>query len=111
MSAKGQKATSAIQIGALNVRTAKGDRHLLCPCRVVSLKGCQHVARLLGDGGHLLRAASCLVPFSKRSITADENLQTGPPIRPYLESARCCFETRLRASGEKTRQRENIEPD
>src|ERR1700687_188526 len=93
----------------LNIRPAKGAGHLLCPCRVVSLKG--YVARLSCDAGHLLRAASCFIPFSKRSITADENFQTGPPIRPYLQSARCRFETRLRASGEQTRQRENVEPD
>src|ERR1051326_7237558 len=88
-----------------------GAGHLLHPCRVVGLEGCQHVARLPCDGGHLLREASCFIPFSKRGITADEDFKTGPPIRPDLQGARRRFETRLRASGEKTRERENIEPD
>ena len=71
----------------------------------------QHVAGLLCDGGHLLREASCFIPFCKRGITADEDFQTGPPIRPHLQGARRRFETRPRASGEKTRERENVEPD
>jgi len=96
---------------AQSIRSAKGAGHLLRPCRVVRLEGCQHVAGLFCDADHLSRAASRFIPFSKSGITADEDFQTCPPIRPHLQGARRRFETRLRASGEKTRERENVEPD
>src|SRR5262245_19648159 len=111
MSAKGQKGDMIGSQIAQSIRPAKGVGHLLLPCRVVGLEGGQHVAGLPCDGSHLLREASCFTPFFKRGITSDENFQTGPPIRPHLKGARRRFETCLRASGEKTRERENVKPD
>src|SRR5262249_12604784 len=59
---------------------------------------------------HLQRITSRFVPFSEGSITADENLQTGPPVRPHVQGPCRCLKSCFFPPGKKPSERQNVTP-
>jgi hypothetical protein len=84
--------------------------HLLHPVVVPGLERREDVSRQFFHSGQLARASLRLVPPTEGSVTADENFQRCPPVWPNLLSPNRGVKGGLRPSGEKLRQRKQIEP-
>ena len=84
--------------------------HLLHPVVVPGLERREDVSRQFFHAGQLARASLRLVPPTEGSVAADENFQRCPPVWPNLLSPNRGVKGGLRPSGEKLRQRKQIEP-